>query len=228
MEDLMTGLSKITDKIIAEANKDAQKTLAEADAECKKIAAEYKQKADKIKRDIEERTEREAAAIVTRARSAAAMEQRNLALAARSELIDKAFGNAKKELIFLPDDKYLEFLTSMLVSVLMKQIEDERVSREVYGEEDIPVVDTYEVLLCQRDLERHGKTLTESLRRRLVGKSGADIISKVRICSTPANIDGGLIVRCGNMEINSSLSMLFEQTRPSLEARVSHILFDNE
>ncbi len=224
----MTGLSKITDKIIAEANKDAQRILAEADSECKRIAAEYKQKAEKIKREIEERAEREAATVVTRARSASAMEQRNLALAAKSDLIDKAFEAAKKELTFLSDDKYLEFLTSMLVSVLMKQLEDERVSREVYGEEDIPVVDSYEILLCQRDLDKHGKSLIESLRRRLVGKNGADIISKVRVCPTPANIDGGLIVRCGSMEINSSLSMLFEQTRPSLEARVSHILFDNE
>lgn len=228
MEELMTGLSKITDKIIAEANKDSERVLAEADAECRRIAAECKQKAEKIKSEIDARAERDAAAIVTRARSTAAVEQRDLALSARSDLVDKAFESAKKELSYLPDDKYLEFLTSILASILTKQLEDEKISREVYGEEDAPTVEAYEVLLSKRDLDKHGKTLLESLRRRLIGKCDNDLLSKVRVCPTPVNIDGGLILRCGNVEINGSLSMLFRQARPAMEARVSRILFENE
>ena len=228
MEELMTGLSKITDKIIAEANKDAERVLAAADAECRRIADDYKQKAEKIKREIDERAERDATAIVTRARSTAAVEQRDLALSAKSDLIDKAFETAKKELSYLPDDKYLEFLTSILSSMITKQLEDEKISREVYGEEDAPIIKYYEVLLSKRDLDKHGKALPESLRRRLVGKCDNSVLSKVRICPTPVNIDGGLILRCGDVEINGSLSMLFRQARPSMEARVSRILFDNE
>lgn len=224
----MTGLSKITDKIIAEANKDAEKVLAAADAECRRIADDYKQKAEKIKREIDERAERDATAIVTRARSTAAVEQRDLALSAKSDLINRAFETAKKELSYLPDDKYLDFLTSILSSMLTKQIEDEKISREVYGAEDAPIIKYYEVLLSKRDLDKHGNALPESLRRRLVGKCDNSVLSKVRICPTPVNIDGGLILRCGDVEINGSLSMLFRQARPSMEARVSRILFDNE
>ncbi|MBQ8140314.1 MAG: V-type ATP synthase subunit E [Clostridia bacterium] len=224
----MTGLSKITDKIIAEANKDAQEILASADAECKRIAEEYKLKAQKIKADIEDKTEREAAAVISRAKSSAAMEQRNAALSAKSDLIDKAFNQARNELRSLPEDKYLDFLTSMLVSILLKQLEDEKTSRELYGDEDAPVIDRYEVFLSERDLARCGSKLIESLRRRLVGKSQADIVSKVYLSPVPAQIDGGLILRCGSVEINGSLSMLFEQLRPSLEVRVSRILFDNQ
>ena len=228
MEELMTGLSKITDKIIAEANKDAERVLSAADEECRRIAGEYKQKAEQIKREIEERAERDAVAVITRARSTAAVEQRDLSLSAKAALIDKAFETAKKELGYLPDDKYLDFLTSILASILTKQIEDEKISHSVYGEEDAPVIEAYEVLLSKKDLDKHGKNLLESLRRRLIGKCDNDVLSKVRICPTPVNIDGGLILRCGSLEINGSLSMLFRQARPSMEARVSRILFDNE
>ena len=224
----MTGLSKITDKIIAEANKDAEKILEAADAECKRIEEDYKKKAQKIKESIDERTEREAAAIVSRAKSSAAMEERNVTLSAKSALIDKAFNQARNELRSLPEEKYLDFLTSMLVSVLLRQLEDERISREVYGEEDAPAPEKYEILLSERDMARCGSKLIESLRRRLVGKPQADVISKVVLSDTPVQIDGGLILRCGSVEINSSLSMLFEQLRPSLEVRVSRILFDNQ
>lgn len=224
----MTGLSKITDKIIAEARSDAEKILAEADAECKRISADYKSRAEKIKADIEERAEREAAAIISRAKSSAAMNERNIALGARSDLIDKAFKDARRELEYLPDEKYLDFLTSMLISVLTKQSEDERVSRELYGEEDAPVSDIYEVMLNERDLAKYGSTILGHLRRRIVGNSCADIVSKLRVSSTPAKIDGGLILKCGDIEINSSISMIFEQIRPKVEARVSRILFDNQ
>lgn len=224
----MTGLSKITDKILAEAKSDAEKTLAAADAECKIIAADYKNRAEKIKKDIEERCEREAAAIISRAKSSAAMDERNIALGARSDLVDKAFRDARRELEYLPDDKYLDLLTSMLISVVTKQAEDEKISRETYGEEDAPVVDTYEILLSERDLAKHGGALLGNLRRRFVGNNCADIVSKLRVSDTPAKIDGGLVLRCGDIEINSSISMIFEQMRPKLEARVSRILFDNQ
>ena len=224
----MTGLDKITDKILSEAKSDAAKIRAEADAECRRIADEYKRRAEKIKRDIEERTEEEASAIIARAKSSAQMEQRNARLEAQSALIDKAFESAKKEILYLSDDKYLDFLTSMLVAVLLRQAEDERISRELYGEEDAPEAENYEILLNERDLAKHGKALMENLRRRLVGKSNADVIAKTKLSSETVKIDGGLILRAGSIEINSSISMLFEQSRPSMEARVSHILFDKQ
>ncbi len=224
----MTGLNKITDKIIAEARADAEQILSAADAECKKIAADYKARAEKIKKEIDERAEREAAAIISRAKSSAAMDGRNIALGAKGDLIDKAFKDAKREIEYLPDEKYLDFLTSMLISVIIRQAEDERISREVYGEEEAQRAEVYEILLSERDLAKHGGALLDNLRRRFVGNHCTDIVSKLRVSKTPAKIDGGLILRCGDVEINSSLSMIFEQIRPKLSARVSQILFDNQ
>ena len=44
----MTGLSKITDKILDEARRDAAQRLADADAESKRISEQYAEKAKNI------------------------------------------------------------------------------------------------------------------------------------------------------------------------------------
>ena len=108
----------------------------------------------------------------------------------------------------------------------MSRVEDEKVSRELYGEEDAPSTDSYEVILNVRDREKFGKNLIDGVRRRLVGKESIGITQKVVLSASTADIDGGLILRYGDIEINSSVSMLFEQARPSLEAKVSHVLFE--
>ena len=154
------------------------------------------------------------------------MTRRNVEMSARGQLIDRAFADAKKEMLSLPDEKYLELLVSMLVSILMSRVEDEKVSRELYGEEDAPSTDSYEVILNVRDREKFGKNLIDGVRRRLVGKESIGITQKVVLSASTADIDGGLILRYGDIEINSSVSMLFEQARPSLEAKVSHVLFE--
>ena len=41
-------------------------------------------------------------------------------------------------------------------------------------------------------------------------------------------IDGGLILRCGAVETNCTLSMLLAQNRRETEARVNQILFGDE
>ena len=40
-----------------------------------------------------------------------------------------------------------------------------------------------------------------------------------------ANIDGGLVVRVGSVEINCSIETIVERLRPQLEVKVAKILF---
>ena len=98
----MTGLSKITDKILEEARQDAAARLSQADRECSAISAEYAGKADKIRNDIFERARNEAAGIVSRAKSTENMEKRNTQLAAKSRMIELAYETAKKQIADLP------------------------------------------------------------------------------------------------------------------------------
>lgn len=220
----MTGLSKITDKIMAEAQADARAILAEADREVQQITLRYQQEAAAIRERLNSAAEREAAGMVSRAKSGAAMTERNTMLDARSALIDRAFERARTEIRNLPEDKYLDLLVSFLLSILKRMREEEKVNRELYGEEDAPAAAYYEVLLCESDLEKYRGTFMDAVRRRLIGN--AELGEKLRLGTTPVEIDGGFILRCGDIEINASLSMLIAGVRATHEVRVSHILFD--
>jgi hypothetical protein len=59
----------------------------------------------------------------------------------------------------------------------------------------------------------------------LGAKFPAAVLAKLRLSSETAPIDGGLILRCGPVETNCSLSMLMAENRRETEAKVSRILF---
>lgn len=220
----MTGLSRITDKILAEARADAAAKLAEADARCAEIAKEAAERAAELRAGIEEDAKKEAVGIVIRTKSGEAVVRRNTVLEARAALIDEAFDTAKKEILHLSEDRYLELLVMILGSCLRQQIENERVSRELYGEEEAPEFDAYEVLLCERDLNRLGTRLIEELGKRRAAEVST-LTRPLVLGAEPVAIDGGLILRCGAMELNCSLSTLFKDIRPELEAKVARKLF---
>lgn len=221
----MTGLSKITDKIIAEANAEVSRKLAETDAECKKIIDKYKSRALAIKNELDVAAQKEAAAILARTKSGAETVHRNVLLDAKGRLVDKAFEEAERELHSLPDDKYLELLVSMLLCVLTQQTEDEKRSVLVYGEASLSPDVKYEVMLNASDRSKFGDSLIAGVRRRMVGKEIISICERVVLSPLAADIDGGLILKCGDTEINSSLSTIFGQIRGELEGKVSRILF---
>ncbi len=220
----MTGLSKITDKILEEARADAAAKLAEADARCAEIAAEAARRASELRAKIEEDAKREAVGILSRTKSGEAVVRRNTVLEARAALIDEAFDTAKKEILHLSEDRYLELLVMILGSCLRRQIENERESRELYGEEDVPEFEAYEVLLCERDLHRLGDRLIEALRRTSQVELSA-LTRPIVLGERAVAIDGGLILRCGATELNCSLSTLLHSIRPELEANVARRLF---
>ena len=116
----------------------------------------------------------------------------------------------------------------LLASALKRQAEDEKIGRELYGEnEDAPIAAEYELVLNARDRERCGERLLTSVRERL-GADYAELTDKLRLWDGVGNVDGGLILRCGHIEINCSLRALFDQIRPELEAKVSHRLFPDK
>ena len=220
----MNGISKITDKILGEAKVDAQEILKGADAEAEKILASYRLRAEELRKKADAEAERSAAAIVTRAKSTAAMEERNILLSSRVETVDRAFDKAREELRALPEEKYLDFLSSLLLSLLRSLRESEKKRMEEDGEEEISPA-TYEIALSEQDLSLYGKRFMDHVRHRVIGSSYAELFDRVRLSASPAPIDGGLMRLWGNVAINASLSTLIEQTRNRLEGHVNQVLF---
>jgi V/A-type H+-transporting ATPase subunit E len=222
----INGLNKITDKILSEAQAKADKILADAEAECDRINAEYAERAEKIRTDISSEAQKGGMEYVARIRSTAATSKRNLLLQTKSDLIDGVFASVLEQTRTLELDKYNEILVGLLSAALLEQIESEEISRNLYGEEEALAPECYEVIFNQRDRDRSGKTVVEGVQKHLFGKVAPEKLARLTLSSQSANIDGGLILRCGSVESNCSLSILFAQLREGLESEIARTLFE--
>ena len=222
----INGLNKITDKILSEAQAKADKILADAGAECDRINAEYAERAEKIRSEISGEAEKGGMEYVARIRSTAATNKRNLLLQTKSDLIDGVFAGVLEQTRNLELQKYNEILIGLLSAALLEQIDSEETSRNLYGEEDALAPEVYEVVFNQRDRDRSGKAVIEGVQKHLTGKVSAEKLARLSLATQTANIDGGLVLRCGNVESNCSLAILFAQLRESLESEVARTLFD--
>ena len=219
----MTGLEKVTGKIIADAEADAREILDKAQAECDAIKAKFAAETDAEIEKLTDECDRECQALIIRARSSAAMAKRNAILEARAKLIDDAYAAAEKQIKSMNGEQYLELLCKMLRSSLKNQLEGEADSLRLYGEDISPA--TYEVVLNSRDRNTYGEKLMAAFRSGLGSKLPATVHAKLRLASDVANIDGGLILRAGPVETNCSLAMLMAENRRETEAKVNRILF---
>lgn len=219
----MTGLEKIKDKIIAEAQLDAQKTIEDAQKKCSEILLRASGDADNIKAELDDAAHREAESIISRAKSGAALEKRNIIAEARSHATDLAFETAKKEILALPKDKYTEFLAKLLISALSSQLDIERANHALYGEEmsEEPI----DVLLSQEDISSVGAELIPAAKRLSVGKPVSGALSRAGVSVDIAKIEGGMIVRIGDLDINCSVESMIEAAKERLEGDVAKILF---
>ena len=219
----MTGLEKVTGKILADAEEDARAALAAAQADCEAARAEASQKTEADCDLLRIAAQREGEALIRRAKSAAEMARRNVLLETRSELVEEAFRQAEKEIRDMSTEKYMTLLTGMLKGALRRQLEDEQESMRLYGETITPAA--YEILLNTRDRKTYGNRLLEEVQAGSFARIGLTRPDMVKLSAETADISGGLILRCGDIEINCSLRMMFGEVRRRTEGRVASVLF---
>lgn len=219
----MTGLEKVTGKILADAEADAKEILDQAEAECAAIRARFEASTESQLEALREQNDRECQALIIRARSSAAMAKRDALLNARAKLLDEAYAQAEKQFRNMNAEQYLELLQKLLRSALKRQLEGEEESMRLYGEDIAPA--SYEVVLSPRDRDGLGEKLLTAFQSGYGAKLPAAAVRKLVLARDTAPIDGGLILRCGLVETNCSLAMLMAENRRETEARVSRILF---
>ena len=76
-----------------------------------------------------------------------------------------------------------------------------------------------------RDRDSYGEKLLTAYRAGYGARVSPAALAKLCLAPDTAPIDGGIILRCGPVETNCSLSMLMAANRRETEARVSRILF---
>ena len=219
----MTGLEKVTGKIIADAEADARVILDRAEAECAAVKEKYAAATEAELEKLREENDRECQSLIIRARSSAAMAKRNALLEARAALLDEAYAMAERQIKNMNPEQYLDLLQKMLRSALKNQLAGEEESMRLYGEDISPAV--YEVILNSRDRDTYGEPLLPAFKTGYGARLPETAHAKLRMANETSPIDGGLVLRCGPVETNCSLAMLMAENRRETEARVSRILF---
>lgn len=223
----MNGLDKIIDRIISEAEESAKLIKKQSEAEISVIEEESKHISEKIISSIEERTRKEEAQISARAESSAVMARRNALLDAKSKVLDETYEAALNFFLELPNSDYVSLLVKILAGTLASRIGDLEQMR-AYGEEYITDYDgvDFEIVLNSRDSQKLGNKILSQFRDEYASSFDKNIISRVKISGTTADIPGGLILRHGDVEANCSIDLLIDRIRPELDAKVYKILFD--
>ena len=222
----MTGIEKITEKIISDARARAAEIIESAETQARGIKRSYEDRAEKVCEQLDSEAEAEADSVINRAKASVETIQRNALLAEQAEIIDGVFAEAYNSIRTLPDDKYVTFLATLAASALYEQVESYSERIRLYGaDEDEKEIEAYEILLSNSDRDKYASDLIGELRRTVIGKVPPEVIEKVTISKQAANIDGGLILRYGDIESNCSLSLMLDRVRAELQGQVSKTLF---
>ena len=223
----MIGLKKIIARILDDANAQAQEILDEATEKSLSIRAQNLAEAQAAQDRMIAEAEKEGEALVVRAKSSAAMTKRNIELTAKSEMIDRAFARAMQEIYEMDRSEYAELLLSLLCRILIEQRIAERDSMRLYNECIAP--DYYDLMLNARDCGDVASYIINGIRTAAAtGKIPADMPAKVRLAPQSVEIDGGFILRCGDVETNCSFAMMLATLRPAIEPRIQQILYKDQ
>jgi V/A-type H+-transporting ATPase subunit E len=198
----MNGIDKITEKIKNDALEEAGVIIDAAKADAQKTIDKFKVDAAAEKDKIGRQTELRKLEIVKHQDDMAHLEGRKQLLSAKQSVLDDVFKEAFKTIRKLEKAEYIDFLSGMAFKTSLNGID--------------------EIILSATDRESYGADIVAKANRLLEssGKNASLVLSdEVR------DIDGGLILRTGNIETNCTFDVLYDIARGELTTEVAGILF---
>ena len=220
----MKGIEKITARIQQDASAEIESIRQEAEAQAAKRREEYEAQARTEAEKAAESCKQAAQQRLERLEGAAEME-------AKTKLIDEAFAKAKEQLLTMPEADYVELLAKLAVrSAVTGQEElvfNDRDRAAVGGK----VVARANQLLAQAVAPNLPAELKESKAGSILTKvvTGANALlqgtAMLTLAADTADIEGGLILRDGQVEVNCAFETQLRLLRESLAGQVAQILF---
>ncbi len=198
----MQGIDKITERISADARREADELLESARRQAEAIRAEARSRAGTEGAQAQARARQMADERYERLQSVAALETRKMTLASKQASLDVVFDKALARLRQLPDAKMVPFLASLAC----------RASRN--GQEQI--------VLSPEDHARVGRQVTDEANAAL-RKAGRPASLTLSDKSRP--LSGGLVLSDGDVEINCTFATIVRLKRETMAAEVADILF---
>ena len=193
----MNGIEKITQRIASDAQAEVDRILGDARDEAGRIAANYRAQADAEAAELAAKNEKAAAEREERLVSAAQMEARKVQLAAKQEMVEKAYIQALDELCALPEEQYVAILADLLVKASSN------------GKE--------EAVFSPEDRERVGEAAVAKANE-LSGK-------QLRLSEETQPIRGGFILKDKNVEVNCTFETLVRLQKAETAGAVAQKLF---
>lgn len=198
----MTGTEKIKSRILEDARAKASEIEDVARRDADEIMDQAIKEAGLKRAEILKKAEAGSQEAYRRLLSSAGLEGRKDLLRAKQDMVEAAFRGALERIVNLPDREYQKLLEDMAV----------RAAGKGNGE----------ILLSEKDRSRLDREFLNNVNKRLqaTGINGNLVLSKDTIRSS-----GGFILKSGDMEVNSTLEILFGMLKPELENEVVKILF---
>ncbi|MDD5603361.1 MAG: V-type ATP synthase subunit E [Eubacteriales bacterium] len=207
----MTGIDRITEKILRDAARQADEIVRNAGM----AAAAYIEKEHETlkakKAELAAEADAGASLRMTRIISAEELELRKQNLSVRQRLIGEVYSMALDKLVKSPDTEY----AGMLVRMAVKAVEENR-DVAAPGEKGL-------MLVTQNDRKRLPSDFNDMVNDRLARKGIKTVLELSE--EAAAGISGGLIVRFGDIEINSSFESLIMAGKNDFEPVIKGILF---
>ena len=197
----MDGIEKITRQIIAEAEAECGAIAAEAADKCACIRADYDKKADELfgetVRAGSEEIETGAMHIARNARLTA----RKSILAAKQDMVDRAFELAGKKLRGIDEDKYIAWLAGIAADASSA------------GDEEL-IVDEKDVSISAKLVEKANSILAGNGKR-----------AELRLGQPANDIGAGFILRRGNITVDCTVAEMMAASRKEMASEVASRLF---
>ena len=198
----MNGINKITDRIAAEAEAEVSAVLAEAEKSAAAVRADFAAQAKELGDTLLRQGTEEIEQKVQRADRSSRLEAKKDILSLKQELVAQAYRRAMEKILALPEADYIAFLAR------------EAGNAALTGKE--------EILLNQADHDRVGEKVAAAANA-LAAKRG--LPGELKLSDKTRPINGGVVLRQGDIEVNCTLDSLLELSRGSLDAEVARILF---
>ena len=198
---MSSGIEKITDKIMQQAQQNADEVMQAAKQEAAAIIQKAKDEAKIKSEKALVKAQEDAKELQKRRISVADLESRKMRLAAKQEMIEKAFAAALNQLCSMEQEQYIAYLTSLI-------------AQSAKGGE--------QVILNKKDKEEIGAKLMIHIG---LQNLKALKLNMVVLSSETADIPGGFILRDKDVEYNNSFTALIGACREELIPEVASALF---
>ena len=194
----MNGIEKITQRIETDTQAEIDRILGDARAEADDITDRYQAQANNEAAELAAKNQKAAAEREERLVSTAQMEARKVGLAAKQEMVEKAYALALEKLCSMPDEKYVQTVADLLVQATPN-------GRGA-------------VIFAPAERERIGEAAVRAANEKLHG-------GKLTLAEETRPLKGGFILSDGKVEVNCSFDTLVRLQKAETAGAAAKKLF---